>query len=61
MMNRGPGGNEPSSRYLPIMIGQSAPAGCPSRSYWWLVFAAGLGVFAGWQFSAEKKRKRGRR
>lgn len=59
MMDRGPGGNEGSSRYAPISIGQTAT--CPSRSYWWLVFALGLGAFGGWQFAAEKKRKRGRR
>ena len=58
MMDRGP--IVGSARYLPTMIGQTTP-GCPSRSYWWLVFAAGLGAFAGWQFSADKRRKRGRR
>lgn len=57
MMSRGP--IVGSSRYYPLSIGQTTP--CPSRSYWWLVFAAGLGAFAGWQFSAEKRRKRGRR
>lgn len=61
MMNRPPGGNEASARYAPIMIGQSTPTACPTRSYWWLVVAAGIGAFAGWQFSAEKRRKRGRR
>jgi hypothetical protein len=60
MMGRPPGGNEGTSRYFPISIGQSTATSCPSRSYWWLVFAAGLGAFAGWQFSAEKRRKRGR-
>lgn len=47
-------------RYAPLMLGDATPATtCPTRSYWWLFLAAGVGVVAGYQ--AAKGPKKGRR
>jgi hypothetical protein len=46
-----------SGRYRPISIGQAA-ATCPTRSYWWLALAFGLGAAGAWQYAKGKKKGR---
>jgi hypothetical protein len=48
-----------NGRYSPMSLGAASPAPeCPTRSYWWLVLAAGVGAAAGYKLAAGSKKGR---
>jgi hypothetical protein len=55
-----PGTYNPARQLGAVLGDAPAAASCPTRSKWWLVLAAAVGAFAGFKYTAPKK-KPGRR